>query len=130
MKALLPFLGRVLIGAIFLWSAITKIRSFETTSEMMASKGIFAPQILLLGAIVLLLLGSIAVILGIKSRWGAIFLIVFLIPATLLFHPPNGGEEDLTQFMKNLAVMGGLLLIVSFGPGPLSFEGPSPSLRK
>jgi putative oxidoreductase len=130
MQALLPFLGRVLIGAIFLWSAITKIRGFETTSDMMSSKGIFAPQLLLLGAIVLMLLGSIAVILGIKARWGAIFLIIFLIPTTILFHPPNGSEEDLIDFMKNLAVIGGLLMIVSFGPGALSFEGPSPSLKK
>jgi uncharacterized membrane protein YphA (DoxX/SURF4 family) len=130
MQALLPFVGRVLIGAIFLWSAIKDIRTFESTADMMQSKGIFAPQVLLIGSIVFLLLGSIAVILGIKARWGAILLILFLIPTTILFHPPTGGEADQIQFLKNLALIGGLLMIVSFGPGVVSFDGPTPSMKK
>ena len=130
MQALLPLVGRIMLAAIFLWSAIKDIRTFEATTDMMQSKGIFAPQLLLLGAIVFLLLGSIAVILGIKARWGAVLLILFLIPTTIIFHPPTGGDEHLIQFMKNLALMGGLLMIVTFGPGVVSFDGPAPSMKK
>ena len=130
MQALIPLVGRVLLGAIFLWSAIKDIRNFEDISGDMESKGIFAPQLLLLGAIVFLLLGSIAVILGVKARWGAVLLILFLIPTTIIFHPPMGEEDDLIQFLKNLALIGGLLMIVSFGPGVVSFDGPAPSMKK
>tara|TARA_Y100000589_G_scaffold290006_1_gene292443 strand:+ start:240 stop:632 length:393 start_codon:yes stop_codon:yes gene_type:complete len=130
MQALIPLVGRILLASIFLWSAIKSIRTFETTAEMMRSHGIVVPQLLLLGAIVFLLLGSIAVILGIKARWGAVLLILFLIPTTIIFHPPTGDEESLIHFMKNLGLMGGLLLIVTFGPGVVSFDGPAPPMKK
>lgn len=131
MQALIPLVGRILLASIFLWSAIKSIRTFEATAEMMQSEhGIVVPQVLLLGAIVFLLLGSIAVILGIRARWGAVLLILFLIPTTIIFHPPTGDEADLIHFMKNLGLMGGLLLIVTFGPGVVSFDGPSPPMKK
>ena len=130
MQALLPLLGRILLGAIFLWSAIKDIRTFEATAEKMKSESIIMPEFLLVGAIVFLLLGSIAVILGVKARWGAVLLVLFLIPTTIVFHPPTGGEEDLIQFLKNLGLLGGLLLIISYGPGVVSFDGPAPSMKK
>ena len=130
MQALLPLLGRIMLAAIFLSSAINKIRGFEDVSSMMSDKGIPLADVLLLGAITFLLLGSIALILGIKARWGAVLLIVFLIPATIIFHPPTGSEEDLIQFMKNLAIAGGLCMVVAYGAGPVSFDGPSPSMKK
>lgn len=130
MQALLPLLGRILLGAIFLWSAIKDIRFFETATEKMKSENIIMPEFLLVGAIVFLLLGSIAVILGVKARWGAVLLVLFLIPTTIVFHPPTGGEEDLIQFLKNLGLLGGLLLIISYGPGVVSFDGPAPSMKK
>lgn len=130
MQALLPLLGRILLGAIFLWSAIKDIRTFEATAEKMKSESIIMPEFLLVGAIVFLLLGSIAVILGVKARWGAVLLVLFLIPTTIVFHPPTGGEEDLVQFLKNLGLLGGLLLVISYGPGVVSFDGPAPSMKK
>ena len=89
MQALLPLLGRILLAAIFLWSAIKDIREFEKVSEMMGARGIPIPSFFLLGTIVFLLLGSIAMILGIKARWGAVLLILFLIPVTIIFHSPT-----------------------------------------
>ena len=130
MQALLPLVGRILLAAIFLSSAINKIRGFEEVSSMMTGKGIPLASILLLGAITCLLLGSIALILGIKARWGAVLLIVFLLPTTIIFHPPTGSEDDLIQFMKNLALIGGLCMVVAYGAGPVSFDGPSPSMKK
>ena len=130
MQALLPLVGRILLAAIFLWSAIKDIRNFESIAKMMGEKGIPIPSVFLLGAVVFLLLGSIALILGIKARWGAVLLILFLIPTTVIFHSPVGSEEDFIQFMKNLALIGGLCLVVSNGAGPVSFDGPSPSMKK
>ena len=103
MQALLPLVGRILLSAIFLWSGIKDIRTFEATAAHMGEQGIFIPQVLLVGAIICLMLGSLALILGLKARWGAVLLIVFLIPTTIIFHPPNGNEAEFIQFMKNLA---------------------------
>ena len=130
MQALLPLVGRILLAAIFLLSGIKKIRTFEATAASMGEQGIFIPQVLLVGAIICLMLGSLALILGLKARWGAILLIVFMIPTTLIYHPPNGNENDLIQFMKNLSIVGALLLVVAFGAGPVSFDGPAPSVKK
>ncbi|MDG2423829.1 MAG: DoxX family protein [Phycisphaerales bacterium] len=130
MQALLPLVGRILLAAIFLWSAIKDIRGFEATAKMMGEKGIPIPSIFLLGAIVFLLLGSIAIILGIKARWGAVLLILFLIPTTVIFHSPNGDEVQFIHFMKNLALIGGLCMVVANGVGPVSFDGPAPAMKK
>jgi uncharacterized membrane protein YphA (DoxX/SURF4 family) len=132
MQALLPLLGRILLAAIFLWQAIEFIDSngFKEGVGKMQDQSIPIPSVFLVGAVVFLLLGSIALILGIKARWGAVLLILFLIPTTLIFHWPNGQVLVLEQFMKNLALIGGLCMIVCNGPGPISFDGPSPSMKK
>ena len=134
MQALLPLVGRILLAAIFLWSGIKSIRDFESTAAGLAANmgvsGTFIPQALLVGGIVCLMLGSLALILGLKARWGAVLLIIFLIPTTIIYHPPTGSETEFIPFMKNLALIGALLLVVSFGPGPVSFDGPAPSMKK
>ena len=130
MQALLPLVGRVLLAAIFLWSAVSQIRDFEEVASRMGQQGIPIPGLFLVGGIICLLLGSIAVILGVKARWGAVLLILFMIPTTVIFHPPTGTDEDFIQFMKNLALIGGLCLIVANGPGPVSIDGPAPSMKK
>ncbi len=130
MQALLPLVGRILLAAIFLWSAITHIRGFESVAKKMAGQGIPVPSLFLLGAIVFLLLGSIAIILGVKARWGAVLLILFMIPTTIIFHSPTGSEQDLIDFMKNLGLIGGLCLIVTNGTGPISIDGPAPAMKK
>jgi len=60
------------------------------------------------------------VILGVRARWGAVALILFLIPTTLIFHTTAG---EWTQFFKNLSLLGGLLLLTATGSGPLSLDG-------
>ena len=134
MQALLPLVGRILLAAIFLLSGISKIRTFESTADGLGAvigvSNAFVPQVLLAGAIACLVLGSLALILGLKARWGAVLLIIFMIPTTVLYHPPTGPDGDPIQFMKNLSIVGALLLVVSFGPGPVSFDGPAPSMKK
>ncbi|MEO0868550.1 MAG: DoxX family protein, partial [Cyanobacteria bacterium J06642_11] len=68
------------------------------------------------------LLGGISLIIGYQAQIGAILLLVFLIPATLMFHNPIADPTQMIQFMKNLAIMGGLLMVVAFGAGPISLD--------
>ena len=70
MQALLPLLGRILLAAIFLWSAIKDIREFETVSKAMGEKGIPIPGFFLLGTIVFLLLGFAAGVLNVMRSAG------------------------------------------------------------
>jgi putative oxidoreductase len=122
-----PLLGRILLALIFLISGLGKIFDWQGTAGYMASKGMPLIPFFLLGAIVLELAGGLAVLLGFKARIGALLLIVFLIPATLIFHnfwTLTGMERQIQMimFLKNLAIMGGLLLVVGLGPGPLSLD--------
>ncbi len=87
---------------------------------MIASKGLPLPQVLAVGTIVFLLLGSVSLILGYKAKIGALLLILFLVPTTLFFHPI---ATDLTGLLKNLGLIGGLMMVIAYGPGLISLDG-------
>ncbi len=80
----------------------------------------------LIAAMVLEIGGGLSVLLGFKAKLGAIALLILIIPATLIFHnflpiaDPMAQKLQMIMFLKNLAIMGGLLLVVSFGSGPFS----------
>lgn len=119
--------GRVLLCVIFLMAAVgNKIPHFSEVAQLMASKGIPAPKLMLAGAIVFLLAGSLSVITGYRARIGASLLLVFLVLATYYFHnfwaiaEAQARQEQMIQFMKNLSMMGAMLFIIGNGPGSMS----------
>jgi putative oxidoreductase len=120
--------GRVMIATIFLMSAIgSKIPKFGDVAGYMASEGIPLPRLMLAGAIVFLIAGSLAVIAGYKARIGAGLLFVFLILATYFFHDFwnfEGQEQQMQmiQFMKNLSLMGTMVFLMANGAGPMSLD--------
>lgn len=120
-----PLIGRILLSTIFIMSGFHKIFSWEQTSEQMSNEGMVLVPLFLVGAILCEIGGGLSVLLGCWARVGAMVLIAFLIPTTLIFHDfwTYQGEEQQSQminFMKNLAIMGGLMLVVGFGAGPIS----------
>jgi putative oxidoreductase len=123
--------GRILLSAIFLLSAVgNKIPNFEGVAAVMAKAGIPAPQLMLVGAIVFLIAGSLSVIVGFKARIGAGLLLVFLILATYFFHDfwtmeGHEQQEQTIQFMKNLGLMGAMLLLIATGSGAWSLDNRS-----
>jgi putative oxidoreductase len=125
----LTVLGRLLLCAIFLLSAVgNKIPHFNDVAKLMESVGVPAPQLMLAGAIVFLLAGSLSVLVGYKARFGAALLLIFLILATYFFHPfwklqGTAQQEQMIQFMKNLSMMGAMLILMANGSGPLSVDG-------
>ncbi len=120
--------GRILLAAIFVISGFSKITGFEGTVGYMEAYGMPMAQVFLVGAIVLELGGGLMVLLGWKARLGALALIVFTIPTTLIFHQFWGLEDAgqaMTQqimFMKNLSMIGGLLILYVHGAGALSLD--------
>lgn len=119
---LLSLAARVLLSALFLMSGINKILNPAGTQQYMASYGMPLTGLFLMGAIALELAGGLSVLLGYKARWGAIALIIFLIPATLIFHTNFADQMQTIQFMKNLAILGGLLIIVQSGSGDIAIK--------
>ncbi|WP_413164392.1 FAD-dependent oxidoreductase [Capilliphycus salinus ALCB114379] len=118
----IPLIGRAFLSSIFLYSAITKIFGFAATQEMIAARGLPLPTLMLLGNIIFQLIGGISLILGYKTRIGAVILILFLIPTTLVFHNFLADPGETTAFLKNLALIGALLMISYFGAGPVSLD--------
>lgn len=123
-----PLVGRVLLATVFLYAGFGKITGFEATAGYMAAYGMPMTKLLLVGAIVAELGGGLSILTGYKARWGAAALVLFTIPATLVFHAfwnisdPGQAYVEQLMFLKNLAIMGGLLMVVTFGPGRLSFD--------
>src|SRR4051794_18599361 len=128
-RGALAVLGRILLCTIFLMSALgNKIPNFNAMAKVMAAQGIPAPQFMLVGAIVFLIVGSLSVIVGYKARIGATLLLIFLVLATYFFHgfwketDPKAVQEQMIHFMKNLSMMGAMLLVIANGPGPFSLD--------
>lgn len=121
-------LGRIMLAAIFLLSAVgNKIPNFMDTADSMAVEGVPLAPVMLAGAIVFLIVGSLSIILGYKIRAGATLLLIFLITATYFFHDFwtfDGTEARMQQiqFMKNIALMGAMLMIIARGAGTHSLD--------
>ncbi|MEO1673201.1 MAG: DoxX family protein, partial [Cyanobacteria bacterium J06631_2] len=110
-------LARTYHATIFLWSGINKILDPNASLEKMSAQGMPLTSFLLVGAIALEILGGLSVLLGIKARWGAAMLVIFLVPATLIFHTDFSTELEQAMFLKNLAMLGGLLMLIQHGGG-------------
>ena len=108
-RSFLDFFSRVLISAIFFSAIPGKINGFERTVEYISSKGIPDPisSILLVGAIICLTLGSGFFIFGENQKIGAVFLLLFLIPTTIIFHVFPFHQRAV---LINLGLIGGLII--------------------
>lgn len=119
--------GRVLLSGIFILSGLMKLMHTEETVGYMASQGLPAATPLAILAGLVEILGGLSVLTGFATRLGALALFAFLIPTTLIFHDfwaLAGAERQMqmVHFLKNLSVMGGLLMLVAFGPGRYSID--------
>ena len=108
-KSFLDFFSRVSISAIFITAIPGKINGFERTVEYISSKGIPEPisSILLVGSIICLILGSGFFIFGENQKIGSDFLLIFLIPTTIIFHIFPFHQKAV---LMNLALIGGLII--------------------
>lgn len=128
MKDILDLLGRVLIAFIFLFHAYDLVAYFGANKELLLDYGITWRQDLLLsGAIALLILGATLVLVGYRVGLGVILLLLYWIPLTFVVHSfwndaPEFVREESMEFMKNLAIMGGLLIIWVNGSGRYSVK--------
>jgi putative oxidoreductase len=119
--------GRVLLALIFLSSGIQKVMDPAGTLGYMTSAGLPFAQVLLWASVVVEIGAAAMLIFGWKARWGAAALFLWMIPVTAVFHNPWAGDPSQAQMqmihlMKNVSIVGGLLLALAFGPGAWSVE--------
>ena len=102
--------ARVFIAGIFLVSGIGKLTDVQGTAADIAAIGLPLPALAALVAGVVELVCGALLAVGLRTAWAAAGLLVFMVPVTLLFEHPFRGPGALYDFLKNLAIMGGLLL--------------------
>jgi uncharacterized membrane protein YphA (DoxX/SURF4 family) len=123
---LLFLIGRVLYSLIFLMSGLNHFMQWEQMAQYAQSKGVPSPKLAVAGSGVLLLLGGLSVLLGFYPTIGLILLIVFLVPTTLLMHnfwaveDPIQRQMEMVNFLKNLALLGAALGLLTVEEWPLS----------
>jgi putative oxidoreductase len=113
-------IGRFLLALMFVVAGINKISGYSGMQGYMESMGV--PGALLPLVIALEVLGGLALMLGWHTRITAFLLAGFTVMATLIFHSDLGDQTQMLFFMKNLSIVGGLLLVVSHGAGPYSMD--------
>ncbi len=135
MASLMMLLGRFCMAVIFLMAGVNKFIDWNGTlgymkagmSNVMGLQLTEMMPVLLVAAALLEILGALALILGNRTRLAAGALALFLIPTTLIFHnfwavAPEQQQLQMMMFFKNLAIFGGLLVLLGAGPGRLSAD--------
>ncbi len=113
--------GRVLLAALFIPAGFAKISGYEGTQGYMDAMGV--PGALLPLVIILEIGGGIALLVGLKTKWMALALAGFTLVAAVLFHYQPADQIQMILFMKNIAVTGGLALLIAIGGGKFSADG-------
>jgi len=127
-------IGRVLLVLIFVISGFEKLTNASGTMAQMSAHGIPFPPLALAVSILVEFGCGLLVMIGYQARWAALVIFLWFIPVTLIFHVA-GYRQALAQhqamtaliqqimYMKNISIMGGLLMVFSTGAGALSIDG-------
>jgi putative oxidoreductase len=118
----LPFVGRLLIGLPFAMSGLGKLAAYGPTTAMIAAVGLPVPPLAYAVAVLIELGGGLLLIAGYQTRLVAIALALFSIATAVSFHSNFADQNQMIHFLKNVMMAGGLLQIVAFGAGAISFD--------
>jgi uncharacterized membrane protein YphA (DoxX/SURF4 family) len=119
--------GRLLYGGFFLLAGIDHFRRVAMMAPYAAAKGLPAPRLAVLGSGLVIILGGLSMLLGVRPIWGVLLLTVFLVPTSFLMHnywaatDPAVRQLDVVNFKKNIALLGAAwMLLLIPQPWPLS----------
>jgi putative oxidoreductase len=122
-----PLAGRILMSVLFLISGFFKIGGYSQMVAYSSSKGLPMASVAIACAAVIELAGGLAIIAGFQTKVAAWLLFLYLIPVTFLFHnfwAMQGVEQqqNMIDFLKNVSIMGGLVILATYGAGPYSVD--------
>ena len=120
MTNIADLVGRILISALFLLNGIFKINNYDGTIGWMESFGV--PEVLLIPAIILEIVGPVLIIIGYKTKLAAGLLSLFCIATAFIFHNDFANQMQLTSFLKNIALAGGFLILFVNGAKGFSLD--------
>lgn len=120
MQNLAALLGRIGLSLIFIISGIGKLRGYDAAAAYMVAHG-------LTGALLPLVIfaelgGGLAILFGFLTRWAAVGLAIFSLLAAAFFHNDLADQMQSINFMKNVAIAGGFLVLAAFGPGAIALD--------
>lgn len=123
-----PLLGRLLIAQIFLIAGFGKLSHFAQTAGYMSSLGVPMANILLTLTIAIEIGGGLMILFGFYTRYAAVVFFFWLIPVTLTFHAfwhadAASLQNQMNNFMKNIAIMGAMIYLAVYGSGSFSLRG-------
>ena len=126
-RDLASLIGRILLAAIFVQSGWSKITGFAGTAGYIASQGLPFAEVLTALTILIELGGGLLIVIGWKTRWAALAMIVFLIVITPIFHgywsaPADQVMSQYINFWKNVSILGGMFMLYAAGPGRWSAD--------
>lgn len=129
MRDIVDLVGRIFLAAIFIFEAFDTALYMDKTKETMALYGLtWHPDMMIYATTFLLLLGGTLVLIGYRTTFGVVLLLLYWAPITFIIHDfwnyPQGDQLRLQSilFMKNIAIIGGLLMLAGKGSGRYSIK--------
>ncbi len=122
MAAWKALIGRALLAAIFIIMGAMKIPGFAGMVAWTASFNVPMPEVAVALAILIELGGGLMILAGWHTRLAAKALVLFLVVVTAIFHSNIADQMQLTMALKNLSILGGVLILIAHGPGAYSFD--------
>ncbi len=123
----LALTARMLMALLFLPEGVSKIVDFAGIASYIGSAAVPFPALAAIIAVVVEVVGSVALLAGLQTRWVALIMCVFTLATAFLFHrfwtvPTDQVTIQQIMFFKNLAIAGGLLMLAAFGAGAWSMD--------
>lgn len=127
LESLLMLVGRICNSAFFFWSVSEKVKNWQHTMNFMKSKNVPQVNYVLPIAIAVKSIGALMVLIGFLPRLGALLLLILTVPSAIRFHDfwtLQGTQRaaELKLFMKDVAIIGGLLFLLAMGAGTMAFS--------
>jgi putative oxidoreductase len=127
-RNLADLLGRVLMSVIFVVSGLQQVRNYVGTQAYMELHGVLG--MVLPAVIALEIVGAVALAAGYRTRTFALLLAAFTLLTALVFHSDTSSPGQAVQFMKNLAMAGGFMVVLAHGAGEWSLDGYTQRMRR
>jgi putative oxidoreductase len=127
---LTALVGRLFLASMFLLFGYGKITAFSGTAGYMSSLGLPGPSLATLIAIIVEIGGGLLVLIGYQTRLVALALAIYVLATAFIGHFQLGDLNQFQHFMKNMAILGGLLGFAAFGAGAYSLDARKPEALK